>query len=57
MLRLIAYILFALGNILLIPSYFRNYKESRAKLDLLELIGILLLLPFLIALIIEKLLF
>ena len=46
MLRLIAYILFALGLILQIPSYYRKYKESRDKLDLFELIGLLLMLPF-----------
>lgn len=54
MLRLIAYILFALGIILLIPSNFRKYKESRDKLDLLELIGLFLMLPSLIVLIIDR---
>ena len=54
MLRLIAYILIALGIILLIPSYFRKYKESRDKLDLLELIGLFLMIPSLIVLIIDR---
>ena len=54
MLRLIAYILIALGIILLIPSNFRKYKESRDKLDLLELIGLFLMLPSLIVLIIDR---
>lgn len=54
MLRLIAYILFDLGIILLIPSYYRKYKESRDKLDLFELIGLFLMLPSLIVLIIDR---
>ncbi len=45
MLRLIAYILMALGIILLIPSYYKKYKESRDRLDLLELIGLGLMIP------------
>lgn len=54
MLRLIAYILFALGIILQIPSYFRKYKESRDKLDLFELIGLFLTLPIFIILILDR---
>lgn len=57
MLRLIAYILFALGIILQIPSYYRKYKESRDKIDLLELIGLSLMLPFFIIMILDKVLF
>lgn len=57
MLRLIAYILFALGLILQIPSYYRKYKESRDKLDLFELIGLLLMLPFPTVMILDRLLF
>lgn len=54
MLRLIAYILFALGIILQIPSYFRKYKESRDKLDLFELICLILMLPFPIVMILDR---
>lgn len=54
MLRLIAYFLFALGIILQIPSYFHKYKESRDKLDLLELIGLILCLPFFIVMILDR---
>lgn len=57
MLRLIAYILFALGIILLIPSYYRKYKDSRDRIDLLELIGLFLMLPFFIIMILDKVLF
>lgn len=57
MLRLIAYILCALGIILLIFGTIKKYKESRDKLDLFEIIGLFLMLPLLIALIIERLLF
>lgn len=57
MLRLIAYILFALGIILLIPSYYRKYKDSRDKIDLLELIGLFLMLPFFVIMILDKVLF
>lgn len=57
MLTLIAYILFALGIILLIFGTIKKYKESRDKLDLFEIIGLFLMLPLLIAQIIERLLF
>lgn len=54
MLRLIAYILFALGTILIIPDTYKKYKENRNMEDLLELIGLILILPSLIILIIDK---
>lgn len=57
MLRITSYILFALGIILQIPSYYRKYKESRDRLDLLELIGLFLVLPFFIIMILDKVLF
>lgn len=54
MLRLIAYILLALGIILLIPSYYQKYKESRDRSDLLELIGLGIMIPSLIILVIGQ---
>ncbi len=55
MLRLIAYILMTLGLILLIPSYYKKYKESRDRLDLLELICLGIMIPSLLILIIGQL--
>lgn len=54
MLRLIAYILFVLGTILIIPGTYKKYKESRDKLDLFELIGLFLILPLPIVLILDR---
>lgn len=54
MLRLIAYILIAFGTILLIPSYYKKYKESRDRLDLLELIGLGIMIPSLVILVIGQ---
>lgn len=54
MLRLIAYILMALGIIQLIPSYYKKYKESWDRLDLLELIGLGIMIPSLFILVIGQ---
>lgn len=54
MLRLLLYFLFVLGNIFFIPSTYRKYKESRDKLDLVELIGLILMLPFPIVMILDR---
>lgn len=54
MLRLLIYFLFALGNIFFIPSTYRKYKESRDKLDLVELIGLILMLPLPIVMILDR---
>lgn len=54
MLNLLIYFLFVLGNVLFIPSSYRKYKESRDKLDLVELIGLLLMLPFPIVMILDR---
>lgn len=54
MLNLLIYFLFVLGNVLFIPSTYRKYKESRDKLDLVELIGLLLMLPFPIVMILDR---
>ncbi|MBZ2387164.1 hypothetical protein ABLW17_01325 [Anaerococcus murdochii] len=54
MLRLLIYFLFVLGNIFFIPSTYRKYKESRDKLDLAELIGLILMLPLPIVMILDR---
>lgn len=54
MLRLLIYFLFVLGNIFFIPSTYRKYKESRDKLDLVELIGLILMLPLPIVMILDR---
>lgn len=54
MLRLLIYFLFVLGNIFFIPSTYRKYKESKDKLDLVELIGLLLMLPLPIVMILDR---
>lgn len=54
MLRTIGHILLILGNLLIIPGILKKYKESRDRLDLLELIGLSLMLPFLFILVIGQ---
>ncbi|WP_311376215.1 hypothetical protein [Anaerococcus lactolyticus] len=54
MLNLLIYFLFVLGNIFFIPSTYRKYKESRDKLDLVELIGLILMLPLPIVMILDR---
>lgn len=54
MLRLLIYFLFVLGNIFFIPTTYRKYKESRDKLDLVELIGLILMLPLPIVMILDR---
>lgn len=54
MLRLLVYILFALGIILIIPGMIRKYKESRDNLDLLEIIGLCLMVPLFIVMILDR---
>ncbi len=54
MLNLLIYFLFVLGNIFFIPTTYRKYKESRDKLDLVELIGLILMLPLPIVMILDR---
>lgn len=54
MLRTIGLILLILGNLLIIPGTFKKYKESRDRLDLLELISLGIMLPSLLILVIGK---
>lgn len=54
MLNLLIYFLFILGNIFFIPTTYRKYKESRDKLDLVELIGLILMLPLPIVIILDR---
>ena len=54
MLNLLIYFLFVPGNIFFIPSTYRKYKESRDKLDLVELIGLILMLPLPIVMILDR---
>lgn len=54
MLNLLIYFLFVLGNIFFIPTTYRKYKESGDKLDLVELIGLILMLPLPIVMILDR---
>nr|WP_157885493.1 hypothetical protein [Anaerococcus mediterraneensis] len=47
MLRLLVNILFALEIILIILGMISKYKENRERLDLIEIFGICLMVPFL----------
>lgn len=54
MLRTIGLILLIFSNLLIIPRTFKKYKETIDKLDLLELIGLSLMLPSLFILVIGQ---
>lgn len=54
MLRTIGLILLTLSNLLIIPGTFKKYKESRDRLDLLELIGLGIMLPSLLILVVGQ---
>ena len=54
MLRTIGLILLIIGNLLIIPGIFKKYKESRDRLDLLELIGLIIMVPSLLILVIGQ---
>lgn len=54
MLKTIVLILLIIGNFLIITKTFENYKKTRERLDLLELIGLGLILPSLIILLIGQ---
>ena len=54
MLRTLGLILLILGNLFIIPGILKKYKESRDRLDLLELICLGIMIPSLLILIIGQ---
>lgn len=54
MLRTIGLILLIFSNLLIIPGIFKKYKETGDRLDLLELIGLIIMVPSLLILVIGQ---
>lgn len=54
MLRTLGLILLTVGNLLMIPGTFKKYKITRDRLDLLELVGLIIMVPSLLILVIGQ---
>ena len=54
MLRTLGLILLTVGNLLMIPGTFKKFKKTRDRLDLLELVGLIIMVPSLLILVIVQ---
>jgi len=54
MLRTLGLILLTVGNLLMIPGTFKKYKKTRDRLDLLELVGLIIMVPSILILVIGQ---
>lgn len=54
MLRTLGLILIMVGNLLMIPGTFKKYKKTRDRLDLLELVCLIIMVPSLLILVIGQ---
>ena len=54
MLRALGLILLTVGNLLMIPGTFKKYKKTRDRLDLLELVGLIIMVPSILILVIGQ---